>query len=605
MCWRRNHRQMFRSNRAESTRPTLPTPKPWLEASAWQIMLLAALFWTLSANRNFITTALKGRSLAEPQAWVLAAALLVGVLALHLLLLALVAHRRWLKPLLAVLTIATAAASYFTSNFGIYLDPTMLRNVLATHPGEAKELLSLGLAMHLLIYAGLPLLLLWRVQIRPAAPGLLRALGARLALLALALVVLVGAVMTVFQPLASLTRNNKEMRYLITPANLVWSLGVVATAQARGAAKPKLDIGLDVVPGPSWAARAASKRPLVVVLVVGETARAANWGLSGYARQTTPELARLLQAEQPGGPGGLANPVMSPLVNFSQVRSCGTNTETSLPCMFAPVGRRDYDEARIRGQQSLLHVAARAGVDVHWRDNQSGCKGVCDGLPGDTVTPQNAPGLCRDGACLDEGLVADLDARLKQAVATGAQGQATHLWVLHMLGNHGPAYHRRVHPAFARFQPACNSNDLRQCTQEQIVNAYDNALLYTDHVLATTIATLKAHAQDVDSAMIYVSDHGESLGEHGLFLHGMPYAIAPDVQTQVPMVAWRSAGLAQAVGMAPECLNQAWQKQAKQPLAHDHLFHTLMGLLDLRTALYDPAWDMAAECRTAQVAGAR
>ena len=317
---------------------------------------------------------------------------------------------------------------------------------------------------------------------------------------------------------------------------------------------------------------------MVLVVVVGETARAANWGLSGYARQTTPQLAAL------------------DVVNVPVVQACGTHTEVSLPCMFAPIGRRDYDESRIRGQESLLHVAARAGVAVHWRDNQSGCKGVCEGLAGDTVTSSNAPGLCEQGRCLDEGLIHDLDARL-------ASARGTQLWVMHMLGNHGPSYFKRYPPAFARFQPECREDDLHRCSTEQIVNAYDNALLYTDHVLASAIAKLRAHAAEVDSALIYVSDHGESLGERGLFLHGLPYAIAPEVQTQVPMVMWFTAGFERAAGLTAGCLRPLLRQEAAAPLAHDHLFHTVLGLLDVRTRIKEPRWDLSSGCRPGAAGG--
>jgi lipid A ethanolaminephosphotransferase len=208
------------------------------------------------------------------------------------------------------------------------------------------------------------------------------------------------------------------------PATVRW-FGLPRTIKYKrgpGAARRREPMGLDAAPGASWAQR---KRPMVAVLVVGETTRAANWGLNGYGRQTTPELARL------------------PVVNFTDVTACGTNTEVSLPCMFAPVGRRDHDEARIRGQQSLLHVLARAGVAVHWRDTQSGCKGVCEGLPGDTVASQRVPALCPEGErCLDEGLIHDLDARLDAA-------SGTQLWVFHMLGNHGPNDFRRHPPRHA------------------------------------------------------------------------------------------------------------------------------------------------------------
>ncbi|MCP5286861.1 MAG: phosphoethanolamine--lipid A transferase [Burkholderiaceae bacterium] len=542
---------------------------PRFQATVEQVVAVASLFWVLSANSLFFGAALQGRSLSLPGTWGFGAGLAVLLFGLHFLLLSLVANRWTVKPLVAVLLVASAAGSWFMQAYGIYLDPTMVRNVLRTDVAEARELWSLDLLVHMALYAGLPLALLWRVHI-VARPWGRAALRRGVALL-LAVGLLGGVLVALFQPLASLMRNHKEMRYLITPANLVWSTGAVLARDARGAAQPRQALGTDAV-----LVADGSPRPRVLVLVVGETARAANWGLSGYARQTTPELARL------------------PVLNFSQVTSCGTNTETSLPCMFAPVGRRDYDEGRIRGTESLLHLLARAGVDVHWRDNQSGCKGVCDGLPQDTVAGLNPPGLCDSGRCLDEGLLAGLDQRLTRVAGQGG----THVWVLHMLGNHGPSYFRRYPPAFARFQPACESDDLRTCSTEQIVNAYDNALLYTDHVVGSLVTTLQAHAAQVDSTMIYVSDHGESLGEKGLYLHGIPYAIAPDEQTRVPMVMWWSDGLAQREGLDAACLRQ----RAAQPVAHDHLFHTVLGLLDVNTQVHEADWDLTAGCRKSPAA---
>jgi lipid A ethanolaminephosphotransferase len=534
-----------------------------IPATVEQVLWVAALFWTLAANRLFFGAALKDRVLATPSTWGFVLAAGVGLVALHVLVMGLVANRWTLKPLLSVLIVATAFAAYFMQRYGIYLDPSMLRNVLRTDPAEASELFTWALLPHLLVYALLPLLLLWRVRLvrRPLWP----ALGWRLATLAGAVALLAAALMSQFQTFSSLVRNHKEVRYLITPANYLWSLGAVAASEARGARAPRQPIGLDARPGPGWAQQ---QRPRLVVLVVGETARAANWGLDGYARQTTPQLATL------------------PVINFRDVTSCGTNTEVSLPCMFAPVGRRDYDEGRIRGSESLLQVLQRAGVLVHWRDNQSGCKGVCDGLSNDSVQQLNVPGLCDDGRCLDEGLLYGLDERL-------AKARGTQLLVMHQLGNHGPSYFRRYPAAFARFQPAGQDDDLQHCSVEQIVNAYDNALLYTDHVLASLVAKLQAQQGQLDPLMLYVSDHGESLGENNLFLHGLPYAIAPDLQKKVPMVMWMSPGFAAARGIDTACL----QRRALQPAAHDHLFHTLLGLLDVRTALYEPAWDLSHGCR--------
>jgi lipid A ethanolaminephosphotransferase len=541
-----------------------------VSASVNQVLLVASVLWTLTANSAFFSAALKDRLLAVPSTWAWLLGLTVLLAAGHFLILSMLANRWSIKPVLALLIVATAFATYFIQRFGIYLDPSMLRNVMRTDVSEARELLSWSLLPHLLVYAVLPLALLRQVRIVREPLG--RALAWRLGAAFLALMVAAGSLWAIFQPFSSLTRNQKELRYLITPANYLWSLAKVVADDSRAAALPRQPIGMDAVAGPSW--QAAGRKPRFLVVVVGETARAANWGLNGYARQTTPQLAAL------------------DVVNFPDVKSCGTNTETSVPCMFAPVGRRDYDEARIRGSESLLHLLNRAGVNVFWRDNQSGCKGVCDGLPQDTVQPSNAPGLCEDGRCMDEGLLYGLQERLQSA-------KGVNVLVLHQLGNHGPSYFRRYPPAFAKFQPACQKDDLQQCTQEEIVNAFDNALLYTDHVLASLIAHLKQHEDRVDSAMIYVSDHGESLGENNLYLHGMPYAIAPDVQTQVPMVMWSSSGMTKNTGMDLQCL----LRRARAPAAHDHLFHTVLGLLDVKTSLYEHQWDVTATCRQPAATG--
>lgn len=559
--------------------PSTPPPKaPVAEAARFtftatveQVLIVASVFFVLAANRPFFTAALRGHVASDPATWGFVIAVAALLASVHFLLMGLVSNRWTLKPVLAVLIVAAALATYYTARYRVYFDAAMMRNVLRTDFGEARELLSPALLPHLLLYAALPIFLLWRVRLinRP----LLRATLVRAAAMGLAAGVGAAAVLAAYQPLASLMRNHHEVRYLVTPGSVVWSLGAALAKDTRRVAEPLQPIGLDARPGPTWALRS---KPMLLVLVVGETVRAANWGLSGYARQTTPELAAL------------------PVINFPDVTSCGTNTEVSLPCMFAPVGRRDYNERRIRGSEGLLHVVARAGVAVNWRDNQSGCKGVCDGLPNDAVQALNAPGLCSDGRCLDEGLLWGLDQRL-------AQAKGTQLLVLHQLGNHGPSYFRRYPPSFARFAPACQDDDLQHCTRDEIVNAYDNALLYTDHVLAQLIAQLGARAGSVDSALLYVADHGESLGENRLFLHGIPYAIAPDVQTRVPMVMWASPGFAHATGLDLDCLRE----RSRSPTSHDHLFHSVLGLLDVRTALYEPQWDFSAACRREAVSAAR
>ncbi|HEV8444170.1 MAG TPA: sulfatase-like hydrolase/transferase, partial [Steroidobacteraceae bacterium] len=311
-------------------------------------------------------------------------------------------------------------------------------------------------------------------------------------------------------------------------------------------------------------------RPRVLVLVVGETARAANFSLFGYERDTNPELAK------------------ADITAFSDVTSCGTSTEVSVPCMFSPFGRADYDARRIRNSEGLLDVLKRAGYTVMWIDNQSGCKGVCQGagILYEKTEPKSAPDLCANAECHDEILIRRLSQELEQV-------RGNTVFVLHMMGNHGPAYYRRYPPAYRRFVPDCETDELRDCSREQVVNAYDNAILYTDHVLAGIIRTLSADPRQLDSAMIYVSDHGESLGEHGLYLHGIPYAIAPDLQTHVPMVVWVSKALQDSGDVNERCL----RGKAQAALSHDNVFHSMLGLANVDTSVYQPSRDIFDGCR--------
>lgn len=534
-----------------------------LQVSTATLTLGASLFFALACNALFLAGALAGRSWSERSTWVFAGALLVMLVCLHVLVLSLVMHRAIARPLLSMLVIATAFATYYMQRYRVFLDPSMLRNVLATNPAEAGELLGWGLLPHLLLYAAVPLAVLWRIEVRRTSVW--RAILARLAVLAISAGLLVASLLLVFQDFSALMRNHKELRYLITPANFLYSTARVVASGSREARAERMAVGADARLDDTWN---GSTRPVLLVLVVGETARAANWGLSGYARQTTPQLAT------------------SNVINFPDISACGTDTETSLPCMFSAIGRRDYDENRIRTSESLLHVLRRAGFSVVWRDNQSGCKGVCDGLPQEPLNQSTDPQLCADGRCHDEILLRGLD-----SIAQDSQGNL--VVVLHMLGNHGPAYYARYPDAFKLHRPTCDTGELRKCSIEQIVNSYDNALLYSDHVLSRTIAFLNERAYRFDTALLYVSDHGESLGEKGLYLHGVPYAIAPDEQIKVPMVWWLSQGFLARFSLNRSCL----EGQAAKPWSHDNLFHSVLGLLRVETRDYDRKLDISGPCR--------
>ncbi len=541
-------------------------PRPAVHVEV--LVLLVAAFLMLAGNGPFWRATLADRSWGEAATWGFAAALFTTFTAFYVAAGTAVAGRHTVKPLLTILLMVSAAAGYYMDRYAIYFDAAMLRNVLATNYKEASELIGWDLEIHLLVFGVVPSLLVWWPQLKRRPLG--RAVMVRLGWVSLAVVIGAGSLLLVFADFASQMRNHRETRYLLTPGNVVAAMARNAWGRANRPNQAKLAVAPDARLAPAWATR---HRPTLFVLVVGETARAHNFSLNGYPRQTNPQLAR------------------RDVVNFPHAQACGTSTEVSLPCMFSVSGRRDYDEDRILTQESLLHVLARAGFKVLWRDNQSGCKGVCDGLPAEQLDHAKVDDLCAEGQCLDEVLL-----RGMEGIARDTHGNL--FVVMHQLGSHGPAYYKRYPAVFKRFAPACETEDLRHCTEAEIVNAYDNSLLYTDFVLGKVIDFLDAAQKTHDTAMLYVSDHGESLGENGLYLHGMPYAIAPDVQKDVPFVMWLSPAFRRSFGVDQECL----RSHAAQPASHDNLFHSLLGVLDVSTKAYEPQMDLFAPCRKATVA---
>ncbi|WP_367846774.1 phosphoethanolamine transferase [Rhodoferax sp. WC2427] len=471
---------------------------------------------------------------------------------------------RWtLKPFITLSLFAAAFGAHFMLSYGVVIDTTMLVNALETDVRETRDLVNLRMLATVLVMAVLPSIWLWRQ--RTPRRSALRQIGGNLLGAALALGVLVGSLLLIFQDFSSLMRNHTEQRYLINPLNAFYALGDIAAKPFKRDERTILPIGQDAQ------LRPAPGKPPLLLLVVGETGRAGQFTLNGYARPTTPELAK------------------EHLASYRNAWSCGTNTAASVPCMFSHLGKQGF-EGRKANYEGLLDVLQRSGLGVVWLDNQAGCKGVCDRVPHTSTAQVKDKDLCIDGECFDEIMLRLLDARIAELPAERrAKGVVV---LMHQMGSHGPAYYKRTPAAFKRFLPECTSNNLQDCSQTLLVNAYDNTIAYTDHVLASAIQWLKSKEAGNATAMVYVADHGESLGENNIYLHGLPYDIAPDVQKHVPWITWLSPAYEQRSHVATACL----QKQQDVRISHDNYFHSVLGLLGVATSVYQPALDIFQPC---------
>ena len=515
-----------------------------------RIVLLTALCITVLHNYTLFSNMAK---VYQGQYLFLAASVII-FFCLNVILLNLVAYQRAAKPVLTVLLLFSAAQAYFTDCFGVIGDQEMIRNILWTDPREVSGWFNSRLAVYLAFLGLAPALLVYMAPVRTMT--LKRELIFKMRDVVAALGVMALCLLSFGASYASFFREHKLIRHYATPAFFIYSSGRLAYREATLSNHIVAELGADAGISPQDEGRE------LIIMVVGETARADRFSLNGYGRETNPLLAR------------------EDLVAFTDVESCGTSTVISVPCMFSNFGRAGFTSEKAAATENLLDILSHTGkVNVLWRDNNSDSKGVALRVPYQDFRTQTFNPVC-DLECRDEGLLA----RLQEYIDSKPKGDI--FIVLHQLGNHGPEYFKRYPKRFEAFKPVCKTGDLGQCSREEISNAYDNAILYTDYFLAQTIAFLKKNDGRFETAMFYVSDHGESLGENGLYLHGMPYALSPAVQRRVPMIAWFGESIRHEIDLP------AVRARAHDHFSHDNVFHSILGLLEIDTPLYDPEKDI-------------
>jgi lipid A ethanolaminephosphotransferase len=435
--------------------------------------------------------------------------------------------------------------------YGSVIDYEMLLNLLQTNVAEAGDLLSLNMAIRIFFLGLVPAYLL--IKWNPVSQSHAQELRSK-GVLSLVLLVLMGASIAPFtSQYASFFREHKSLRFYANPTYFSYSLVRLVNLQFK-----------DINTGPP--SKVAEDANLVeskefvehkelVILVVGETARADRFSLNGYHKLTNPELAK------------------EDVVSFKNVSSCGTSTAVSVPCMFSNIKMDSFDVQKAGKLENVLDVLSRNGVEVLWRDNNSDSKGVALRVGYENFRDPKVNSVC-DEECRDVGMLKGLDDYVQ------ARDGKDILIVLHQMGNHGPAYYKRYPKAFEKFTPVCQTNELSKCTQEEIDNAYDNAIAYTDYFLSETIKFLKKYDKSHEVAMLYVSDHGESLGEYGMYLHGAPRAFAPKVQTHVASVVWFGKEFDYSLKDIKAYENEA--------LSHENLFCSMLLTFEMDTSACSP-----------------
>ncbi|PAR48589.1 phosphoethanolamine transferase [Vibrio metoecus] len=470
------------------------------------------------------------------------------------------------KPFFALLLIISSVLSFVGFQYGTIVDRDMLVNVLETNSSEASSYLTVYSVLWFVFLGVLPALWLLFTPIRKET-GVWRFLGKKglSMLVSLLAVALIAALY--YQNYSSVGRNNSSLKKMIIPTHFIYSS--VGLVKQRYFTKPMVYkmIGTDAQQK-TIATDSPDQKPTLVFFVLGETARVQNYQYFGYPRDTN----AYTQPFQP--------------IFFKDVASCGTATAISVPCMFSNMTRDNFDRNRADNQDNVLDILQRAGISLLWKENDGGDKGVAKNIPLKELARDKREGLCDGDTCYDIAMLENLDQEI-------ADQNGNRMIFMHIIGSHGPTYFKRYPKEMAVYQPDCPRADIENCSVEQIVNTYDNTIRYTDYVLAQLMTKLESLQKDYNTALIYISDHGESLGENGMFLHGMPYNLAPDYQTQVPLLVWMSQGFSQSKGIDVDCL----RSKTNLPYSHGNLFHSLLGVMDVSTEAYETSLDLFSQCR--------
>ena len=539
-------------------------PKKSISLSGFNMLL--AIWLGLILNFAFYQKIHEFTPYANLKAGLLLAATALIIIAFYNLVLQWLNWKWNAKILASVLIILGGFSAYFVNSLGVVITPDQIQNMLQTDAREVRDLWSMRLIIWTLGFVIFPLGIVWMLQIQPTSTGHQLVHKSLSSVVSLGLIL--GLLFCFYVDYAAIFREHRDLKGMLSPQNSIASTLSYYKKKAPKANLPLVAFGEDAH---LLQQAQMQEHPKLMVLVVGETARAESFALNGYARNTNPELSKLA------------------VINFSQVSSCGTATAVSVPCMFSGMSRETYDEQLASHREGLLDIAQRAGYQVTWIDNNSGCKGACDRVQKYQIPAQLKQKWCdAGGECFDEILVDSLKDYLAHLDKNNPKPQ---LIVLHQMGSHGPAYFKRSKAPYQPFQPTCNSNAIQGCSTEELKNSYDNSIVYTDHVLAQIIETLKQQTQ-YQTGFWYLSDHGESTGEHGLYLHGAPYSMAPTQQTHVPMLMWFSDAWKQQNIQQISCL----KGQTNQARSQDHLFPSLLSLLDIKTQVIEAKNDMLAQC---------
>ena len=434
------------------------------------------------------------------------------------------------RIVLAILSLINATAVYFIYTYSVMIDLTTIENVFNTRYSEASGFFSWTLWLALFVFGVLPALF---CLLQPVVIGKAKQLGVYCAS-SLGIIILV--LLLNFNQTLWISEHDTELGGLLQPWSYVANtIRMISSEHDKQMEEIKLPDG-----------KITDQQKTVVVLVIGESARKANFQLYGYKRNTNPLLSKQER------------------LKVFEATSCATYTTAGTKAILEPQNSDDLYEL-------LPNYAFRMGVDVSWRTSNWGeppihiDEYIVNEKLGEIYPDENQ---YYDGILL-KGLRERIQSSPKNKI----------LIVLHTSTSHGPNYADKYPKEFEVYKPVAKNVEEGEKNIDWLVNAYDNTIRYTDHLLSSLINML-SELDDRNSAMIFISDHGESLGENKVFMHGLPMRLAPKVQYEIPFLVWTSSDF------------RTYKSELPSVLEQHYIFHSVLNLLSIESPAYNKDFDI-------------
>jgi lipid A ethanolaminephosphotransferase len=529
----------------------------YIELTTNQLILLVCSYIAFILNIPFLIKTTQAITTLDQYNVLFLLSVPLFLLSLSVLIQCFFAFRKVTKPALIIFVLLSSVVFYVSLNYGIIFDYGMIESISDNSITEVLPYVSYSTLIFIFVFGIAPSVIIFNVKLTYLSFA--GELFSRLKLLLGSLTVLLFIALVFYSNYASVGRNNRDLIGYLTPYALLDSSAKYLQKNVLFP-PPHFEL-IDTKP------KVSNDREQVTVLVLGQTARAQNFALNGYEKQTNLFTKNWN------------------VVSFTNMASCGTSKAVSIPCIFSSLDRQDFNRRAANAKQNVLDIIRLAGVDVLWiaNDNTS-CKGVCKRIKRHKITQSDYPKLCHENSCYDEVVIKQLDQKLANLTYSNT------LIILHIVGSRGPDYFTKYPSDHRYFIPDCQRRDIQNCTSEELVNAYDNSIAYTDFLLAQIIERLEKLNlnKNLETALLYTSDHGESLGEKGIYLHGIPYVFAPKEQLHIPFIVKIFSS-----NTNTKCLSEA----ESLPVSHDNIFDLLLGLTGVQSIAYNVNQDIFSQCR--------